>query len=97
MPKYFYATVIDALQKLKEAGYTEDFNLIEEEIAANTDNYSIEVIYRYEGVTDPDDEAFVFGIKTASGQKGVFVMGAAAASEGSAANFLYEIAVKGKP
>lgn len=96
MPKYFYATVIDALQKLKESGYTEDFNLIEEEIIKNPDNYEICIIYRYEGATDPDDEAFVFGIESASGERGVFVMGAAAASEGSATKFLYEIAIKGK-
>ncbi len=96
MPKYFYATVIDALQKLKEQGYSEDFNLIEEEISANTEDYKINIIYRYEGATDPDDEAFVFGIESAAGKKGVFVMGAAAASEGNATSFLYEIAIKGK-
>lgn len=94
MPRYYYATVIDALQKLKEKGYETDFNLQENALVKNPENYKITKIYRYEGDTDPDEEAFVFGIKSKSGEKGVYVMGAAANSEGSAGKFLLEIAIK---
>jgi len=94
MPCYHYATVLVALQKLKEKGYNADFNLQEEALAKNPENYTITKVYRYEGDTDPDEEAFVFGIKSKSGEKGVYVMGAAANSEGSAGKFLLDIAIK---
>lgn len=96
MPKYHYATVLEALGRLKKKGYTEDFNLREDDIAAHPHNYRINKIFRYEGDTDPDEEAFVFGMKNSNGEKGVFVMGAAATSEGNVGNFLMDLVIKGK-
>lgn len=96
MPKYHYATVIDALEKLRKKGYVEDFNLREDDLSANPEKYKIKKVYRYEGDTDPAEEAFVFGIKSVTGEKGVYVMGAAAASEGNATDFIYQVAIRGK-
>ncbi|HNQ26829.1 MAG TPA: hypothetical protein PKL92_02810 [Aquaticitalea sp.] len=94
MPNYYYATVIEALDKLRKKGYTVDFNLQDVAIASHPENYKITEIYRYEGDTDPDEESFVFGIEANTGEKGVFVMGAAAASEGNVAKFLHDIDFK---
>jgi hypothetical protein len=65
---YHYATVTKALQELAEKGYTTDFNLEEERIKSNADDFTIQHIYRYEGESDPGDEATVYGIKTTSGE-----------------------------
>jgi hypothetical protein len=46
--------------------------------------YEIKHIYRYEGNTDPGDEAVVYGIQSKSGKK-VFVAGFAANSISDAA------------
>jgi hypothetical protein len=43
---------------LNELGFTYDFNL-HEDIPKNPDKYEIVHIYRYEGDSNPDDEAIV--------------------------------------
>jgi hypothetical protein len=91
---YHYATVSMALDELNEQGFTYDFNLHEEDISKNPDKYQIVHIYRYEGDSNPDDEAVVFGIKSKSGKKGVFVTGFAANSVSEAAQALIQISIK---
>ncbi len=94
--RYHYASVIKALEELKFKGFTVDFNLLEEDIMHHPDNYEIQHIYRYEGESNPDDEAIVYGIKSNTGEKGVFVAGFSANSESEAAKVLHELSIKGK-
>lgn len=91
---YHYATVSKALDELNEKGFTYDFNLHEEDIAKNPNKYEIKHIYRYEGETDPGDEAIVYGIQSSSGKKGVFVTGFSANSVSEAAQALIQISIK---
>lgn len=93
---YHYATVSKALQDLADKGFTTDFNLEEDRIANNADDFEIVEIYRYEGETDPGDEATVFGLKTKDGEKGVFVAGYMAYAESPAARALNELSIKGR-
>lgn len=73
--KYHYAPVSVALEQLKEKGYTIDFNLHDDAICANSSLYIIDHIYKYEGASDPGDEATVYGIRSTEGLKGVYVAG----------------------
>ena len=91
---YHYATVSKALDELNEKGFTYDFNLHEEDVAKNPNKYEIKHIYRYEGETDPGDEAIVYGIQSSSGKKGVFVTGFSANSVSEAAQALIQISIK---
>jgi hypothetical protein len=93
---YHYATVSKALEELAEKGFTTDFNLKENEIIENGDNFEIVHVYRYEGITDPGDEATVFGIASKSGEKGVFVAGYETYAESEAARKLYNLHIKGR-
>jgi hypothetical protein len=93
---YHYATVSVALDHLNEMGFTYDFNLHTDDIINNPAKYEIQHIYRYEGDSNPDDEATVYGIKSSSGKKGVFVNGFSANSENDAAKILIEISIKGR-
>lgn len=93
---YHYATVSTALEELKKKGYTVDFNIQESRIINNPNDFEIEHIYRYEGNTDPGDEAMVFGIKSCTGEKGVFVAGLSASTDNSATMVLNDLAIKGK-
>ena len=77
---YQYDTVLDALNDLKKRGYTYDFNLKGNEMYCNGLNkaYSpkhlkAKEVYRFEGPSDPDEEAVVFAIETDDGIKGSFV------------------------
>lgn len=93
---YHYATVSKALQDLADKGFTTDFNLEEDRIKAHCDEFEIVEIYRYEGETDPGDEATVYGIKSKDGEKGVFVAGNSSFTEGSAAMMLHNLSIKGR-
>lgn len=75
---YSYATVSEAINELKRRGYTEDFNLEENCLVCNNEKYNaddfeISEVYRFEGDTDPADEAIVYGISSNKGVKGVLV------------------------
>jgi len=93
--RYHYASVLKALEELKSMGFVVDFNLQEEAIMNHPENYEILHVYRYEGDTNPDDEAIVYGIKSDKGEKGVFVAGFSANSESHAAQVLHELSIKG--
>lgn len=93
--QYQYATVSEALDELHENGFTYDFNIHGDDIVEHPENYQIVHIYRYEGDSDPDDEATVYGIKSLkNGKKGVFVAGFSANSDNDAARVLLELTIK---
>ena len=91
---YHYATVSKALEELKEKGFTVDFNIQESKIINSPNDFEIVHIYRYEGESDPGDEATVFGIKSHSGEKGVYVAGLSATADKSAGMVLNDLAIK---
>lgn len=93
---YHYATVSKALEELAEKGFTVDFNLEADRIKDCGDCFQIVHIYRYEGATDPGDEATVYGIKSDKGEKGVYVSGDLSFSEDEAAQTLHELIIKGR-
>ena len=90
---YHYAPVSKALDELKEKGFTYDFNIHDEEIISDPNQHEIIHVYRYEGNSNPDDEAMVFGIKSESGKKGVFVTGFSANSVSEAAQLLIQLSM----
>lgn len=78
--KFHYATVTDAIAQLKQQGYTLDFNLEENRLMAGehtytADEFEIVDLYRYEGPSDPADEAVVYALAAPSGVKGTLVTG----------------------
>lgn len=78
--KYNYATVSEAIKELELEGYTTDFNLEEnsrpfQSGKLNVDEFEIVKIYRYEGDSDPADEATVYAIRSTNGVKGILVTG----------------------
>ena len=78
--EYNYAPVAVALERLRVKGYTMDFNLEENCLVCNdrklnAEDFEIREVYRYEGTTDPADEAAVYGIESKDGLKGVLVTG----------------------
>jgi hypothetical protein len=75
-----YGTVTEAVKAFKEHGFNLDFNLNENCIICKSekfmpDDFEIVDVYRYEGNTDPADEAVVYGIQSKTGLKGILVTG----------------------
>lgn len=79
---YTYDTVSEAVKGLKQRGYNIDFNLQydcivchETPLRLTPDEFSITEVHRYEGNSDPADEAIVYAIESDHGHKGVLVNG----------------------
>ena len=77
---YAYDTVSQAINELRARGYTMDFNLKENCIICNQqefnpEDFKIVEVYRFEGDSDPADEAVVYAIESKNGLKGVMVNG----------------------
>jgi hypothetical protein len=73
-----YDTVSQAVNGLKERGYTLDFNLKGNSLECQGQNFNpkdfeITEFHRFEGNSDPGDEAVVYAIESRSGVKGVLV------------------------
>ncbi|MBA3828862.1 MAG: phosphoribosylpyrophosphate synthetase [Taibaiella sp.] len=77
-------TLSEILNKLRKEGYTVDFNLKQSYLGNHDDSYKlmhdefvIDKVYRFEGMSDPDDEATVYAISSPRYNiKGVLVNGA---------------------
>ena len=94
-PSYHYTTVLEALEDLKEKGFTYDFNIHPNDIKTNPHNYRVNHVYRYEGDTDPAEESVVYGITSDLDIKGVFVAGFSANSDDDAALYLEKLFIDG--
>jgi len=76
-----YDTVSVAINSLKKRGYKTDFNLAfdklickETKTCLNPDEFEITEVYRFEGESNPSDEAVVYAVESINGDiKGVFV------------------------
>jgi hypothetical protein len=76
--QFHYDTVTEAIEQLHKQGYTLDFNLREGDLVANdqrhpASEFEITDLYRYEGPSDPADEATVYALASKSGLKGLLV------------------------
>jgi len=94
--KTHYETVSNAIQELRKQGYTVDFNLEDDAIICNegkfgASDFEIADVYRYEGNTDPADEAAVYAIQSSSGLKGILVTGYGASSDSTSNEILEKL------
>jgi hypothetical protein len=84
---YTYDTVSEAVNGLHQRGYTFDFDarfdcVVCKDHKLQPDEFEITEVYRFEGNTDPADEAIVYAIEsTKYGIKGILVNGYGANSD----------------
>ena len=93
-----YDTVSEAVNGLKKRGYELDFNLRENCIICHADKFDVndfEIVelHRFEGNTDPSDEAIVYAIESVDGKKGVLVSGYGISAEGVSAEMAKKLHV----
>ncbi len=77
---YTYETLSQALADLQKRGYTQDFNLLEHCVECKSNNalfgperFDVVEVYRFEGMTNPDDNAVLYAIETEDGLRGTLV------------------------
>lgn len=74
-----YGTVSEAINNFRKHGYTIDFNLDENCFVCEGNNkfkleeFKIAEIYRYDGSSEPSDEAIIYAIESKSGLKGILM------------------------
>lgn len=75
-----YTTLTDALDDLRQRGFSADFNLKQNSIACSAlelelrpDEFAIVEVHRFEGATNPDDSSVLYAIEGKGGLKGVLV------------------------
>ncbi|HEY9560562.1 MAG TPA: phosphoribosylpyrophosphate synthetase [Anseongella sp.] len=77
------STLTEVLAQLKAEGYTTDFNLQDNCITCHgnalqlhPDDFIVDKYFRFEGASDPDDQAILYAISSPTHQlKGVLVNG----------------------
>jgi len=93
-----YDTLSQAVDGLKERGYTHDFNLKENCLVChgdkfNIDDFEIVETHRFEGNSDPADEAIVYAIEGKNGKKGILVSGYGISAEGMSAEMAKKLSM----
>ncbi len=76
-----YSSLSVALKEMADRGYTHDFNLLKESRSKNdpvwvemlANRFKIVDHYRFDGMTNVDDESILYVIETDSGVKGTLV------------------------
>jgi len=94
--KTHYETVSNAIEELRKQGYTLDFNLENNALVCNGEKYNpndfkIDDVYRYEGNSDPGDEAAVYAIRSSNGLKGILVTGYGASADDTSNELLEKL------
>ena len=77
---YSYDTVTEAVAGLRQRGFDLDFDarfdcVVCKDHKLKPEEFEIAEVYRFEGDTDPADEAVVYAIESKHGLKGVLVNG----------------------
>lgn len=75
-----FETLSEAIANLKKRGYIHDFNLHPEWIECAPLNlqlkpmqFHVDEVYRFEGMTNPDDSSILMAIQSTDGVKGLLV------------------------
>ena len=95
---FVYDTVSEAVNGLKKRGYDLDFNLAENCLVCQDDKFDIHdfeitELHRFEGNTDPADQAIVYAIESTDGRKGVLVSGYGISAEGMTAEMAQKLSM----
>lgn len=75
-----YSTLLEALNDLRQRGYKHDFNIKSTclecgslSLELHPADFEIEEFYRFEGMSNPDDNSIVYALQSKNGVKGVLV------------------------
>lgn len=93
-----YDTVSEAVNGLKARGFELDFNLYENCLVChgdkfNVNDFKIMEVYRFEGDSDPSDEAVVYAIQSVNGLKGVLVNGYGISADGMGSDMIKKLSI----
>lgn len=96
---FSYDTISEAVSGLKSRKFDVDFNLQENCIVChrekfNVNEFEIVEVHRFEGNSDPSDEAVVYAIESVNGIKGILVTGYGISAEGMGAEIAKKLSIQ---
>ena len=99
---YNYDTVVEAINGLKQRGYTIDFNLDQDKITCTNklhcltpDQFEITEVHRFEGDTNPSDEDVVYAVESKDQKvKGVITSAFGSYADNVSTDLLKKLAMK---
>lgn len=75
-----YDTLTEAVTGLRTAGYSADFNLkphcllcASSQLELHPQDFQIDAFYRFEGMSNPDDNSIVYAISGKDGSRGILI------------------------
>ena len=75
-------TLSQTMNYLRDKGYSDDLNLLDDRIENRTkekkypiDQFDVDQYFRFEGISNPDDNSILYAITTKDGHKGLLVDG----------------------
>lgn len=96
-----YDTVTEAVSGLRKRGYSIDFNKNYDTIncsksglSLKPDEFEIAEVHRFEGNSDPADEAVVYAIESKHGDKGILVDGFGPSSDAASEALVEKLAMR---
>lgn len=99
----YMQSLTSCLKRMVNEGYTEDFKVTESGLESFSKHYNykpeeISVInfFRFEGESDPDDNAILYVIETNDGTKGTLVDSYGIYNDPKVATFMKDISVQKK-
>lgn len=94
-----YNDLLEAINGLKEQGYTVDFNLAENFLMCLASNrkwkpedFKVDTFYRFEGMSNPDDNSILYAISAPDGVKGTLVNSYGVYAESASTPLLQKLA-----
>ena len=99
-----YLTVACAVDDLTHRGFTEDFRVVDGKLRAigtgemvSSEDLVIREFHRFEGISDPDDMAIVYGVEARNGLRGTVVDAFGVYSDPALSAFLEHVPVRQTP
>jgi hypothetical protein len=99
-----YLTVAAAVDDLTHRGFTEDFRVLDGKLRAigtgetiTSEDLVIREYHRFEGISDPDDMAIVYGVEARNGLRGTLVDAFGVYSDPALSAFLEHVPVRQTP
>ena len=93
-------TITDVLRDLQARGYVHDYNLHpdrltcdEVDLTLGPDEFEISEVYRFEGPSDPADEAVVYAIHAKDGHDGILIDGYGPTSDSLSSEMVAKLVV----
>ena len=93
----YMKTLSECINSLYKQGFEENFRvkkgklLDDHDQSYNLGQVSIKNFYRFEGTSDPGDNAILYAIETDNGKKGVLVDAYGSAADGGVTEFIKQV------